>query len=460
MNLKFINKSFSKYTNMNKPVLEDGSDIMPAFAHDYGNYVARYGMGNFQIQLVMKLDGRIDFDKLSGAVRLSVDEEPVLGCRFIEHAPPYWKRMENIDHITFCSMEETDNIEEAVHRFLESPLDMDLDPMVKVKLIRSEQYDTLCIKLNHTCCDGAGAKEYIHLLSRIYSSMDCENSSYVPKPSIRDNEDHIKAFNNLGIKHPEMDNSMVESPRTVWPFRWKSVGQKDITPFVVCKLPYGQLDALSKYGKERGATINDLILTAFYRAMFKISKPPYHVPMDIGLTVDLRRYLLDNKASAIRNFSGGIVLRIARLKDESFEGTLSRVVSLMNRKKSKNPGYQCATGAERAEMMSFHQFLAFSKFMSKASDAILKKCYYCSPGLSNLGLISKTLIKFGDHVVTEAYIIPPVIRMPGIMLVASSYNGILTLAAGYYKGSVSKGNFEKLLNKIKSELIEGPIAGT
>ncbi len=455
MNFKFYNKSFSKYTNINKPVLEDASDIMPAFAHDYGNYVARYGMGNFQIQLVMKLDGRIDFDKLFGAVRLSVDEEPVLGCRFIEHAPPYWKRLEDIDHITFCSMEETDNIEEAVHRFLESPLDMDLDPMVKVKLIRSEQYDTLCIKLNHTCCDGAGAKEYIHLLSRIYSSMGCENNPYVPEPSIRDNKDHIKALNNLGIKHPELDNSMVESPRTVWPFRWKFAGQKDITPFVVCKLPNGQLDVLSKYGKERGATINDLILTAFYRAMFKISKPPYRVPMDIGLTVDLRRYLPDNKASAIRNFSGGIVLRVARLKDESFEGTLSRVVSLMNRKKSKNPGYQCATGAERAEMMSFHQFLAFSKFISKASDAILKKCYYCSPGLSNLGLISKTLIKFGDHEVTEAYIIPPVIRMPGIMLVASSYNGILTFASGYYKGSVSKGNFEKLLNMIKSELIEG-----
>lgn len=457
MNSKAINKSFSKYTNMNKQALEDNPDIMPAFAHDFGNYVARYGMGNFQIQAVLKLDGRIDFDKLVKAVRLSVDEEPVLGCRFIEHAPPYWKRMKDIDNIMFCSIEETDNVEEAINSFLESPLDMDHDPMVRVKLIRLEQYDTLCIKLNHTCCDGAGAKEYIHLLSRIYSIMDSENGVYIPKPSIRDSGDHIKVFNNLGIKHPGLDNSVVESPKTVWPFLWKSGGQKDVTPFVVCRLPYGQLDVLSKYGKERGATINDLILTAFYRAMFKISQPPYRVPMDIGLTVDLRRYLPDNKASAIRNLSGGIVLRIARLKDEPFEGTLSRVVSLMNRKKNKNPGYQCATGAEHAEMMNFYQFLTFSKFISKASDVILKKCFYCSPGLSNVGIISKTLIKFGDNVVTDAYIIPPVIRMPGIMLVASSYNGILTFATGYYKGSVRKGNLERLLNKIKSELIEGCI---
>lgn len=455
MNFKIRNKPFPKFTHRNKPVSGDRSDVMPAFAHDYGNYVARFGMGNFQIQAVMKLDGRIDFDMLSRAVRFSVEEEPVLGCRFVEHDPPYWKRLEDLDHIPFCSFEETDDVEKAVQRFLGSPLDMDRDPMVKIKLIRSGEKDTLGIKLNHTCCDGAGAKEYIHLLSRIYTSMDCENGTYVPKPSIRDNEDHIKVFSTLGIKHPELDNSVVESPRTVWPFLWKSAGQRDVTPFAVCRLPSGQLDILSEYGKKHGATINDLILTAFYRAMFQLSRPPYHVPMDLGLTVDLRRYLPDNKASAIRNLSGGIVLRIARRKEEPFEGTLSRVVSLMNRKKGKNPGYQCATGAEHAEMLSFYQFLAFSKFISKVSDTVLKKCFYCSPGLSNVGIISKALLKFGDKLVTDAYIIPPVIRMPGIMLVASSYNGILTFAIGYYKGSVSKGIFEKLLNGIKRELMEG-----
>lgn len=440
--------------NVNTPVTAAGPDVIPAFAHDYGNYVARYGMGNYQIQAVMKLDDRIDFDKLSAAVRLSVDAEPVLGCRFVEHNPPYWKRRKDIDNIMFCSLEETDNTEEAVGRFLESPLDMDRDPMVKVKLIRSEQCDTIGLKLNHTCCDGAGVKEYIQLLSGIYSAIARVNGVYVPEPSIRDNEDHVKVFKNLGIRHPELDTSIVEAPRTVWPFHWKSAGQKDVTPFVICRLPEGQLDLLSKYGKERGATINDLILAAFYRAMFKITRPPYHVPMDIGLTVDLRRYLPGNRASAIRNLSGGIVLRIARLKDEPFDGTLARVVSLMNRKKSKNPGYQCATGAERAEILNFHQFLTFAKFMSKASDVFLKSCHYCSPGLSNVGIISKTPIKFGGSTVTDAYIIPPVIRMPGILLVASSYNGILTFAAGYYKGSVRKENFERLLEGIKNELLE------
>lgn len=448
-------KPMFEFPTINKLDFDAGSDIMPAYAHDFGNYVARYGMGNFQIQVIMKLDGRIDFDKLSRAVRLSVDAEPVLGCRFVEQDPPYWKRLEDIDKTEFCFMEETANVEEAVQRFLESRLDMDYDPMVKVKLIRSQEYDTIGIKLNHTCCDGAGAKEYIHLLAHIYSCIDCGNGEYVPKPSVRSREDHERILNTLGIENPELDNSVVESPRTVWPFPWKPGASKNVTPFVICRLPSGHLDILSKFSKEQGATINDLILAAIYRAMFKLSRPPYGIPMDIGLTVNLRRYLPDNKAQAIRNLSGGIILRIPRIHGESFEGTLSRVVDLMNRKKNANPGYQCASGAERAEVFIFHQFLAFSRFVSKTSEILSQISTFCSPGLSNVGLISKSLIKFGEHKVTDAYIIPPVIRPPGLMLVASSYNGILTLATGYYKGSIKRTFLEKLLNKMKSELIEG-----
>ncbi|HWQ42157.1 MAG TPA: condensation domain-containing protein [Desulfosporosinus sp.] len=444
-----------KFPKINKQDYDAGSDFMPAYAHDFGNYVVRYGIGNFQIQAIMKLDGRIDFDKLSRAVRLSVDAEPVLGCRFVEHDPPYWKRLEDIDKTEFCSMEETTNVEDTVQRFLESSLDMDHDPMVKVKLIRSQEYDTVGIKLNHTCSDGAGTKEYIHLLAHIYSCIDCENGEYVPKPSVRSREDHERALKALGIKNPELDNSVVESPRTLWPFPWKSGGGKNVTPFVICRLPAGQLDILSRYGKERGATINDLILAAMYRAMFKLLQPPYGIPMDIGLTVDLRRYLPDNKAQAIRNFSGGIILRVPRIHGESFEGTLSRVVSVMKRKKNANPGYECASGAERLEILNFHQFLAFTRFVSKISETLSQISFFCSPTLSNLGFISKSVIKFGEHEVSDAYIIPPAIRAPGLLIVASSYNGILTLAIGYYKGSINRRFLEKLLNKMKSELMEG-----
>ena len=212
-------------------------------------------------------------------------------------------------------------------------------------------------------------------------------------------------------------------------------------------------------GKLRGATINDLILTAYYRAMFEISDSIYGVPMDISSTIDLRRYLPDQKTEAIRNFSGGFKTRIARVMDEPFERTLSRVVHVMNKIKKGHPGLQNAMGGECVEKMSFSQILAYFKGLSQASE--MASLYsassgnICCPGLSNLGFISKSLIKFGKSVVTEAYIVPPVVRAPGFLLLACTYNDVLTLEAGYYKDSIRRKDIEGLLNKIKDELIAG-----
>jgi len=468
-NLDFLNKIYNNYlpdykdayktfegsinkqkTNLNNPANKPGN--LPANGHDIYNYVARYGIANFHLQAVMKLDGRLDFDILSKAVRLSVDAEPVLGCRFIETDPPYWKRLDNIDKIKFCSFEKTDNMDEAVQQFLENPLDMDKDPMVKVKLIRSAQDDTLCIKINHACCDGTGTKEYIKLLSDIYTKLCHEDVNFVPKPGTRSRKDQDRLFTELGITNPEaawIPGS--EITRATWLFPWKQV-QTDIFHIAVCRLPNGQINKMKNYVKARGATINDLILTAYYRAMLTMGRPVYNEPMEILVTIDLRRYLPDHKTEEIRNLSGSEPTSILMKPNESFSETFYKVVTIMKELKKKHAGLQSAIGLERIENLPWSETLAYYKMISLWPTYC---CDKCAPVLSNLGFISKELIKFGDNVVIDAYIVPPVVRSPGFLLMPSTYNGVLTLSAGYYKASVLREDVEKLLNNIREELIKG-----
>jgi len=459
---KSINKAFSKYGTLYKTCrknTKDSSDIIPADAHDICNYVARYDMANYQIQAILKLNGKLNFNRLKKAVRLSVDAEPVLGCRFVKKSTPYWKRYDDIDNIEFCSFERTDNPDEAVQRFLESPLDMDKDPVVKVKLIRSEATDTLGIKISHVCCDAAGAREYIHLLSDIYCRIDNNrDSNFVPKSSKRDKSDHYRLLSTL-MKNPAPSwDPLAQTAMPTWKFPWRksSIGP---TGFAVCRLPKGYLDILKSYGKARGATINDLILTAVFRAMFEISSPPYGIPMDIPLTIDLRKYLPDKKAEAIRNLSGGVVIRLDRRPEETFEETLSRVVALTTNVKNGRPSIRSLKWAEFIESMNFHQICAYFKAESQLINMISQSPVNifdkCCPILSNFGFISESLIRFGEKVVTDAYIIPPVVRAPSILLVASTYNGVITLGVGYYKSSVEKSHMERLLSKIRDELVEG-----
>lgn len=427
------------------------SVTLHANGHDIYNYVARFDLANYQIQAILKLDGHLNFNKLAKAVKLSIDAQPVFGCRFVEGETPYWKRIDKIDKKLLCSLEETENPDEAIQRFLDSPLDMDHDLMVKVKLIQSDNYDTVCIKTNHACCDGAGTKEYISLLTEIYSIIDQDFGIFIPKPRKRSRKDQDRLFDGLGISDPEKEwIPGSEITKATWPFQWTQV-QSDIIHNVVLSFPEANFGEMHLFAKANNATINDLILTAYYRAMIKATSPKAEEIMEIPITIDLRRYLPDHKTESIRNFSGSEFTRLAVIPDETFSETLARVVPMMNDIKSSRPGLQSAIGLERVEKMTFSETVSYYKLVAQWPYYCSDKC---SPVLSNLGVMSDNLLKFGKMAVTDAYIVPPTVRAPGLLLMVSTYNGIMTLSAGYYEASMPAGVVEALLHSIKNELTQ------
>ncbi len=436
----------------------DNEFILPAGGRDIINYLIRHNMKNNQVQAVMKLNGKLDFDRLKKAVRMSVDAVPVLGCRFVEDDPPYWKRLGNIDEIAFCEMEEIDYASEAVKSFLQSPLDMDNDPMLKVKIIRTSQNDILGVKINQTCCDGTGIKEYIQLLSKIYSSPDQKGGAFIPAPGGDVGYSRGKVFRELAEVFPDIRwNPKPEVKKAMWSFPWIQRGGDSVL-FAICRFPKGSINAMYQYGKQKGATLSDLILTAFYRVMFKTSMPRYGVPMDIFLNVDLRNFLPEQKSHDIRNLSGGLITRVPRVMNESFEETLSRVVKQTKKINKRHAAESPAASEESTENVQVTYFNNYYELMSQASEIASQSPNYignvCFPGFCDIGDISESLITFGNNIVTDAYIIPPVIRAPGLLLFASRYNGVLTLSVGYSRNSVSQRFIEGLLNKIKYELIK------
>ncbi len=304
-------------------------------------------------------------------------------------------------------------------------------------------------KNNHTCCDATGVKEYLQLLSDIYTAIEPEMGIFVPKPRRRTRSDQDRLFETLGIKDPDSAwNPLLEIPKTLWPFPWQP-GLPEIPRTVISKIPAGHIEGMRKYGKSRDATINDLLLTSYYRVMFELSQPPYDTPMDIGSTVDLRRYLPDHKTEAIRCFSGGIYTKLSRKAQEPFDSTLARVVSMMKEIKRNTPGLQSAVGLERIEKANFHETIAFYR----TAGQNYRYTDMCAPALSNLGYLSKTPFKFGDATVTDAHIVPPSVCAPGLLICIGSYNDIMTMAISYYDPQVPREFVENILLLIKSELI-------
>jgi NRPS condensation-like uncharacterized protein len=79
---------------------------IPANGQDLANHIGSLWNANGQLQIVLEFDAKLDFDCLKKAVRLSLDSEPILGCYFVENEHhPYWERLENVDKIDWCTLE-------------------------------------------------------------------------------------------------------------------------------------------------------------------------------------------------------------------------------------------------------------------------------------------------------------------------------------------------------------------
>ena len=153
---------------------------------DAYNYAASKMFADQQLCMIVKLGGMLDDKVLAKAIRLTLDLELVLGCRFVENGGfPFWERRDDIDQINFCSVSKTESPEQAISAFVNENIHADVDPLVALRVVREKEADIACIKLNHSACDAGGLKEYVWLLSDVYSMLatcGLKNTSTENKP--------------------------------------------------------------------------------------------------------------------------------------------------------------------------------------------------------------------------------------------------------------------------------------
>ncbi len=385
---------------------------------DAYNYAASKVFADQQLCMAIKLNGRLNEDMLAKAVRLSMDFEPVLGCRLVEDSGnPYWERRGDLDQTAICQVVETSLPQKALEAFVNKPIHADVDPLVLAKIFREKTADIVCIKMNHSACDAGGLKEYVSLLSDLYSMLStCEHSSIQPNLGRRDQSQifqHIKDSRTLAMKG---------FPRPTWTLPQKE-GNEPLHSFKV--IPKSQFEAIKKCAKDKKATVNDVLLTAMYRTLFAINNTKEGNPMMIQVSIDLRRYLPDRRAEAVCNLSGALYVALERKMGEPFEGTLVRVCAAMDKLKEDCPGLESAAGLEYL----FSQGFAYMEKYMAESAAQGKKYNVTFPLLSNFGVLSK--YHFGELELLNGYITSPIIYQPGFMLGASTFNDAMTLSVGY-----------------------------
>jgi NRPS condensation-like uncharacterized protein len=405
--------------------------------NDYARVVADQMLG-----MVVELPGRIDADRLGAAARELIAAQPVLGCRFLAEGRNAW-------HEPVASAGEIGTIEDDdpwSRAIVEAgqPLTAD-EPHLGITLVRGRASDVLAVRVDHTAADGQGAKACLELLAASYR----DELAADPRATATD-----RSWRRLrrGAGWPRMLVAAARrkgDPRPTWglPRAGEGTGRRHHD---LLTLPAQRSAAIKAWGRERGHTINDIALAAFYRAMFAQLEPAEGEPMVLRVSFDQRRYLdPSDPMPAASNLSSVEPLAIARIAGESFEGTVGRVAAEMTRLKGSSPGLGSALLLEM--LYRLQGFTAVGRPMIEGMERG-QKAGRTYPFLSNFGVLDDARLAFGELKPARAVVLPIAAHPPFAMLGASSHGGELTLALGFAEGEIDPAVPVALLAFMESDL--------
>lgn len=444
-------------TNFNLPFGENAQPIpsrFPTVMLDQNVFCMQNKVADLQVRCVISLDGKVDAERMAKAVRLTLDAEPILGCRFVEQWwRPYWERRKDLNSIkNFGLVQVTDFVKELVS-FMSAPVNPLTDPLVQVRILRSEN-DTMCIKINHMIADACGGKEYAYLLASIYRKL-AEDPEYVPKPNLwgsRSLRQISKCFNFLDklriIRRGFRDFKRRSFPYVFWSFP-SNAGTLSNKTFVIRQFGPERFRVIKEYGRTHHATMNDIMLAAFYRALFDFINPDPSVPLRLANTVDLRRHLPSGRTGVICNLSNFSFTNIGKEVGTTFEDTVVMVREDMNAMKADFLGL-----GDCPFVALFFKGLPFSwtrKLFAQSLNQLIK-IGNTPPIFTNTGIIDSGQLIFGDAIATDAYMIGATFFPPSFGMALSSFGELLTLSISFFETAIKRQVVEHILDLMESNL--------
>ena len=360
---------------------------------DIGMYLDRWGTNNI-LHCNIDFESNIKEDILAKALRLSLDAEPILGCKFVtDDKTAFFERRDDLNNLkllTISSSEVFSNNE--LMEYIIIDIDPTEDPFVQAKIFRTKESDFLCIKISHIPMDIGGFKEYIALLSTLYNNL-IKNINYKPIPNVDGDRSMTQIFGLFGKKQLRSI-----SRKTYGILHWKlllallnpSYQNKLGFPYsgrINTKINYTvrklNLKGLNEYRKKKNYTVNDILLTGILRTIFRLLKPDQDVPIVIDVSMDLRKHLPDKKAGALANIVGQSTIKINIDDKKTFEEILNSTKEKMDKKKKEYQGIGSIASLEKINSLSL---LKVKKLMKKFAKKTFESGKFV-PKLSNFGIL-------------------------------------------------------------------------
>jgi len=399
------------------------------------------GFNDHQLHCVLKFESGPDAEVLKKAVISSIEAIPILGTRYIDGGRPRWT---SLDPDKLGEAFVITRTEMEFEEFVVSRIDESRGPQVKVCLLDSSPV-TVALTMNHMVSDAAGFKAYLYFLCKIYSGLMVDPAYRPPTAMAGDRSMRgvLKRFG-MGVKFKSLFSQSKEN-NCSGDHRFPFSEGGEVRPFILtCKLGRQRTEAFKDYCRTKGATLNDIVLTAYYRCLYQRLALTPGTELRIPVMVDMRRYLGETgEFKALTNLSSTVITRLEYKLEEGFEDTLSRVKAIMGKKKGSDIG-----------LNGFIKLnLVYRIFGSRSANrqlrSRLKNPLIC---MTNVGILDSALISFGGLRPRDAFLCGSIKYKPHFQLAMSSYEGELTLSSNLYGSASDRDSILSFFDEIEAEL--------
>ena len=398
------------------------------------------GFHDHQLHCVLRFESGPDAEVLKKAIISSIEAIPILGTRYIDGGRPRWT---SLDPERFGEAFVTARTETEFEEFVVSRVDESRGPQVKVCLLASRPF-TVALTMNHMVCDAADFKEYLYFLCKTYSGLMTDRA-YRPTAIAGDRSMRrvLKRFG-VSVKFKSLFSQNKDNNRS-GDHRFPLSEGGEARPFILTrKVGRERTAALKDFCRAKGATLNDAVLTAYYRCLFQRLALSPGAELQIPVMVDMRRYLEETRGfMSLTNLTSTVIARLEYRSEEDFEDALRRVKAIMDEKKSSEIGLNGFIKLNLAYRI-FGDRIANRRLRSSLKNPLI-----C---MTNVGILDSTRISFGDLRPRDAYLCGAIKYKPHFQLAMSSYKGELTLSVNLYGSASDRDRILSFFNDIEVEL--------
>ncbi len=393
------------------------------------------------VHVELNYDFVLDVEALKTVIICAFEKVPVLHSKFVDKKlSTYWKVMPyNIEDI--LTVEYPDDMASAVENFLTQYIPPESHIQMKFALFIKDGKSTLCMIENHMCMDGGDLKYFLQSFCQNYTKYVENGVSPIEyRTGSRAYTDVYSGFSQMesGVAQRLFKNI---NARDNHKFPLTKNNIRDASFIARKKFNEEILAKLKAKGKEMGATVNEMLLAAYFYSVYELANFPASDQVMISSAIDLRRHMDTVEDKGFTNHTAWMQCAIPERGRDIFE-TVQYVVRSSNRfKKDK------FMGLYGLPLLNF----GYSILPHAASEEIIK-IGYSNPymAMSNIGIIKGETLSLCGNEPTDAFMSGAVKYKPFVLLTATTYKNVITLSMcvrGNDKDKEIVGQFFDLMEK-------------